>query len=474
MADSHEIKSAWRELGRILAQLRVAAGHTQHGFAGLVQYGRSSVANTETGRQQPDRAFWVRCDMVLQTGGVLVKEYDRIVASARQQRRASALHSAARSTPAPLRAEAAHGDDDGADHQSGDALMVLSAAGTGPARTVAPDLADPSSGPADEARPGAQCLPRKGQLPTLRELGAVDPALVPHWMGMLRILAASHDAFGPRRIHDVARGELAIIHHHGARAEGQTRRELQRVEARWAEFASWTADNLGDGHDASYWLRRALSLARDADDDQLVAYVLMRQAQRATERRDVPEALTLAQASARGTSLAARDRALCAVRLAQAHALAGEAGACWAALRHAQQLLAAAVDHDEPDAIGQHCGTAYVIAHEGQCHLLFGKSDRAAAILEDVLQGWPGAYRQDEGMTRTWLATAYALLGRIDEAAEQADTILALAVETGSTRLTTALRRVDTELAAHKSQPSVQRFRARYALAAQINGRIGP
>ncbi|MEW2385554.1 helix-turn-helix transcriptional regulator [Micromonospora sp. NPDC047707] len=91
MADSDEIKTARRALGRRLAQLRKAAGHTQHGFARLVQYGRSSVANTETGHQHPDRAFWSCCDTVLQTGGVLAAEYDRIAELDRRRRRLSAI-----------------------------------------------------------------------------------------------------------------------------------------------------------------------------------------------------------------------------------------------------------------------------------------------------------------------------------------------------------------------------------------------
>lgn len=94
MADSDEIKTARRALGRRLAQLRKAAGYTQHGFARLVQYGRSSVANTETGHQHPDRAFWARCDSVLQTGGVLATEYDRITERARQHRRSAAIQAA--------------------------------------------------------------------------------------------------------------------------------------------------------------------------------------------------------------------------------------------------------------------------------------------------------------------------------------------------------------------------------------------
>jgi hypothetical protein len=460
MVDSDEIRSAWRDLGRTLAKLRVAAGHMQHEFAGLVQYGRSSVANTETGRQQPDRAFWIRCDAVLQADSALVNAYDAITAHARQQRRVSALRAAAPTAPGLSRAE--HNHDDGAsDHESRVARRGLFA--------FVPDSAESSSDSGQEVHVDKV----RAASPRTDPSAPVSPALVPHWMGMLRILAASHDAFGPRRIHDVARGELAIISRHGVRAEGQTFRELQRVEARWAEFASWTADNLGDGQDASYWLRRSLSLARDAGDDRMVCYVLMRQAQRAAECDDVPRALILAQASTRGPGLAARDRALCAVRQAQASALAGRGTECWNALRHAQQLAATAEDHDDPEVIGQHCGPAYVTAHAGQCHLLLGKPGRAAGILEEILRDWPSTYRQDEGMTRSWLATAYALLSRIEEAAEQADKVLTLAAETGSIRLTQALRRVDGELASYRSDPAVHVFRARYALATQARGKIG-
>ncbi|TDC86196.1 XRE family transcriptional regulator [Micromonospora sp. KC606] len=86
MADHDQITTARRALGRHLAHLRKAAGHTQHGLARLVQYGRSSVANTETGRQHPERSFWTRCDQVLRTGGVLTAEYDRIADLDHQRR----------------------------------------------------------------------------------------------------------------------------------------------------------------------------------------------------------------------------------------------------------------------------------------------------------------------------------------------------------------------------------------------------
>ncbi|WBB80392.1 helix-turn-helix transcriptional regulator [Micromonospora sp. WMMD882] len=87
MGGPDEITAARRALGRHLAHLRRAAGHTQHGLARLVQYGRSSVANTETGRQHPERSFWSRCDTVLRTGGVLAAEHDRIAGLDDRRRR---------------------------------------------------------------------------------------------------------------------------------------------------------------------------------------------------------------------------------------------------------------------------------------------------------------------------------------------------------------------------------------------------
>ncbi|MEV4384297.1 helix-turn-helix transcriptional regulator [Micromonospora sp. NPDC049580] len=110
MADSDETKAARRELGRRLAQLRRAGGHTQHDLARLVQYGRSSVANTETGHQHPDRAFWARCDTVLQAGGMLVREYDRITELNRQRRRSSAIQEARSASGLATPTDAGHDD----------------------------------------------------------------------------------------------------------------------------------------------------------------------------------------------------------------------------------------------------------------------------------------------------------------------------------------------------------------------------
>src|SRR5205823_4575179 len=101
MIDQRAILDARRVLGRQLAAHRQAAGLRQEQLAPLVHYGRSSVANVETGRQKGSPAFWQRCDEVLDAGGVLVAAYEATEAAVQAQRQESvrATHRTARSTP---------------------------------------------------------------------------------------------------------------------------------------------------------------------------------------------------------------------------------------------------------------------------------------------------------------------------------------------------------------------------------------
>lgn len=407
---------ALRSLGRHLAELRRAAGYNQHTFAPLTGYGRSTVANVETGRQRVPRRFWEQSDHALGAGGSLIAGFDDACASA------------------------------------------------------------PSSGPeAEPSRANEIKVPGSRPVATAgRVSGPVNPALVPHWLGMLRALAASHDVLGPRELHEVARGELEIILAHRD-VGGDLGRALLGVEARWAEFTSWTADNLGRGQEADYWLRRSLSVAGQAGDRVIAGYVLMRQAQRAVERRDAATATALAESASRRAGAAPRDLALCAVREAQGAALAGDRGRCASALRTAYRLVDQADSTDdgqESEPIGHHCVRPYVAAHEGYCQLALGLARDASTTLETILNGWSPRYRQDEGLARSWLASAYALTGRVEEAAAQGERVLDLATASGSVRMIRALRPVDVELAPHRTQPQAKKFRTRYATIRQVGATL--
>jgi transcriptional regulator with XRE-family HTH domain len=411
VAEPTEALAARRGLGRQLAALRDAAGLTQHDLAPLVGYGRSTIGTVEIGKQRVPRRFWMRCDEIFATGGVLTEGYDRIEALEREA-----------------------------------------------ARVNARGLEDPST--ADLA----SCTPQAAV--------DIDPHLVLHWTGMLRVLAASHNLFGPRQIHDAVCRESAVIRRYRREALGGVKTGLLGVEARWAEFASWTADNVGDRQAAAFWLDRALTLGRRADDGPLVAYVFMRQAQQAADHLDGARAAGLAETAGATAALTDRDRALCAIRQAQGHALRANRGACADAIKTAYRLVARADDtgvDEDPQTIGRHCGRPYVQAHEACCQLRLGHPSDAVSILEEILTGWPADYRQDEGLARAWLALSYAAANRPAEAGFEGGRALALTTVTWSARTMRALGQLDARLAIASSTAEVRQFRTAFSIAAAKN-----
>ncbi|MFJ4679013.1 hypothetical protein [Kitasatospora sp. NPDC088783] len=328
---------------------------------------------------------------------------------------------------------------------------------------------------ADDAASGVdeQPPPMSGGDPAAAELvpgrtGAPDPALVPHWATLLRILAEAHNAIGSAHVHRSAVTEMTLIRGARRQARGHLLRSLLGIEARWAEFASWTAETLGASEDSAYWLDRSLHLAREATDGTMTAYTLMRQAQSAIERRDAATAKRLAGLAVRNGEGAPRDRALSALRLAQALALSGDAHGSENALRAASRLVDEADElglDDDPATIGQHCRQAYVQAHRGHCLLLLGCHDHAVRTLEETLGSWPQELRQDEYLTRAWLALAYAGSGRVCEAAATGADLLSTA--RGSTRVLRHLRQLDRSLASHPgSAAEVAAFRTAMATSA--------
>ncbi|MBV9448047.1 MAG: helix-turn-helix domain-containing protein [Streptosporangiaceae bacterium] len=92
--ESEAITAARKALGRQLAAQRQAAGYSQQAFAPLTGYGRSTLANVETGRQNVPRPFWVRCQEELGIDS-LAPAYDEIQAIVTAERLAAAGHAQA-------------------------------------------------------------------------------------------------------------------------------------------------------------------------------------------------------------------------------------------------------------------------------------------------------------------------------------------------------------------------------------------
>ena len=86
MTDQDATQSAKRALGRQLAIFRVAVGFSQQALAARVNYGRSTVANVEVGRQNAPREFWEQCDAALLANGVLLAGADQLQVFIREHR----------------------------------------------------------------------------------------------------------------------------------------------------------------------------------------------------------------------------------------------------------------------------------------------------------------------------------------------------------------------------------------------------
>ena len=305
--------------------------------------------------------------------------------------------------------------------------------------------------------------------PTTLSSSDVDPGLIPHWSELLHILSASHNALSPRRMYDSVTREMKVIRDHRVRADTPVRRGLMSVEARWSEFASWTAENLGNGQAAAFWLSHSLDLAQERNDAPMVAYILMRKAQRAAEQRDARKARDLATSAGAVSAASPTDRALSAVRLAHGQALAGDSRACSTALKTAYQFLGRADDYvlgAHSITIGRHCGPAYVQAHEAYCLLLLRRPADAARNLREALDSWPADFRQDERLARAWLALAYAANGHLAEAAAEGVTALTSGPMDGAVRILGTLQALDRQLAVKGRLPAeADQFRSTLALA---------
>ncbi|WP_231931684.1 helix-turn-helix domain-containing protein [Micromonospora echinospora] len=454
--DPQQVQDVKRALGAKLARWRKSRGLTQADVAERVYSTRSTIAGVECGQQVADRIFWQRCETFLDAGGELLAGYDGY-RSLKQRHDQEKLEARQRARWGEVEGDSRPGMD-GVPTVAGRALLP-------PAQVVRSSTS--AGGPVETGWPADRSTglgwPGLGQVSV-----DVDPALALHWSEMLRLLAASHNVFGSRQVYDAVCRELAVIRRYRHEAMDDLKSRLLAVEARWAEFGSWTADNLGDAAAAAYWLDQALELARGAGDRRMAAYVFMRQAQQAADRLDGTHATRLARTAETIVSLADRDRALCLIRQAQGHALLGDQPRSLTALKIAHKLIdrAASVGADDSDTIGRHCTLAYLRAHEGYCLLRLGQAKAAARALEEVLDGWPVEYRQDETLARAWLALSYVSVDRLAEAGVEGSRALSLAAATSSARAMRTLGQLHAQLTGKTASAEVVGFRNAFSLVA--------
>jgi hypothetical protein len=268
----------------------------------------------------------------------------------------------------------------------------------------------------------------------------VDPELPTHWLALLAVLDRHDSMFGAHAVLSTVRCELRLIARHRQIAGGELGMELLAVEARWTEFAAFLANDTGDAPARDAWTSRALRLASQAGDPDVVALTRMRQAQWAVQEGDGQRAVALAERALRVPGTSETTRARVHLRAAHGHALAGDVSACQ---RHLDAAGQAADDTDLPGA-----PTAYNLqANAARCWLWMQPS-KAIPLYESALRDWPRDQMRDGGGHQVRLALACAGAGELDRARAEGRRALAVARKTQSNVVRMELKRLGAALAA--------------------------
>jgi hypothetical protein len=277
----------------------------------------------------------------------------------------------------------------------------------------------------------------------------IDPGLVEHWMNLMHVLRRHDAMFGASGVLDTVRHELSLIADHRRVARGDLRAQLLGVEARWSWMASWLGRDAGDARLADDCADRARRLGQEAGYPDMVAYVLMRRSLWAAP--DARKAIMLADAGMRTPGASAYIRALCALREAHGHALAGNLASCERSVADAHRLLPP--DHAATDrslspweGLGsREATTPYVLAEQARCWLLL-RPTKAVPTFEQVLRLWPSERTRGRGIHQAHLALACCAANEPERAAAEGMKALGIAQSTKSDVTIRELKRLDRHL----------------------------
>jgi tetratricopeptide (TPR) repeat protein len=237
--------------------------------------------------------------------------------------------------------------------------------------------------------------------------------------------------------------------------------ELLSVGARGAEFAGWLYRDIYRLDRATFCYSRATEWAQEAGDLPLQGYILLRKSQMAYDERDAVRVLTLAQAAQYGPwQLPDHVRAEVTQQEARGLAMLGESLAMIERkLDDARSLQTDAKPHEETQTrLGGSFDQGTLTLRTASCYVEAGKPRRAAELYEQVLSAGLLS-RRDRGYFLARLASALALAGEPDEAAEKGLEAVQFASATTSQRTKRELMRTVASLQPWCNRPGPRALR---------------
>jgi hypothetical protein len=467
MIDPEAVAEAKRALGRQLAAYRGAAGLNQHQLAPRVLYGRSTIANVETGRQTCSRTFWQRSDQVLAAGGALLRAYEELADLIREQRADTARRLEERCVPKSKRVLTPQVSAGHHASQAAADTMMLSVRLDGREVIVSlsrRDLLHVGVGTLLEAfafgrqsdmlreaaqRPG---LPDRVTVISPAHLDEIRAYLREQWHAQVK----TDNLLGPRYALASVLGQLTVIEGLRSELRDAQRLEFVRLGAQYAESAAWLYEDSGDIAQARYWTSRAMEWAYEADDKCMLSWTIFRRSQQAAATKDAAQVIGLAGAARRDEEqLETPMRAAIRVQEAYGHALDGNERRSQRILDEAHTWAASDTVGDARGGHGSYCTPAYIEIQRANCWLATGKPKKAISLYEGGLRTLPPVYQRNRAAAQSWLAAAYVADGQLEQAASTAHAALPVARNTGSRRILEEIEDLSADLVPHRGLQGV-------------------
>lgn len=272
----------------------------------------------------------------------------------------------------------------------------------------------------------------------------VNPEMLGYLTSVFQQHTQAEPLVGPQFLLAPVGSQMPLIEQMCREACGQLRQEVLRVGARYAEFLGWLHQDTGHTDEAMRWTRLAMEYAQELGDPTVIAYMLQRRSNIATEAGHAGHGAGLALAALRYASeLSPRIHAVVLRQLANSKACLGEADESERAIELA---LAAAGKGDEDD-LAFYCTVSYIEMEAANCQVRLERPDQAVVTYEKSLRHWPAVQERDRGLCLARLATANALLEDVEGAHRAAEQALHIARRTGSMRILDELYRLQPRLA---------------------------
>jgi transcriptional regulator with XRE-family HTH domain len=273
---------------------------------------------------------------------------------------------------------------------------------------------------------------------------------------------------GPRFTLDIVRQQVNTLGRAAREARGPHRARVLWMASRYYEFYGWLLQDLGRCMDATVSTDRARDLALELDDQSLIAYLMMRRSNIATDDDDPGLAAALADAAltAYDASPKRNIRAVLLRQKANAYAGLGQTQKCASAIGEALDFAEAS--SGEATELADYCTPSYAAMEAGTCWLRLGNADQALTAFSRASTDWNPELRRDQGLSLARRATAQAGVGDVGTACGTGHEALAAYVETRSARTLKELIRLRATLVPWSRDPQVVALRRAIASLAAV------